>query len=63
MTAQYSLKERQDLVNTFQENSKTKHLIRAKISGGMMRLISTGINLIRVRQIIIVDLEYISYIE
>lgn len=63
MTAQQSLEDRQDLVNAFQDDPKTKRLIRPRIIVGTMKLMGTGINLTRVRQIIIVDPEYTSYAE
>ncbi len=61
MTAQQNLEERQDLVNAFQDNLKTKRPIRLKIIVEIMRLMSTEINSTRARQIIIVDFEYTSY--
>lgn len=63
MTARQSLEDRQDLVNTFQDDPKTKRPIRPRIIVGTMKLMETGINLTRVRQIIIVDPEYTSYDE
>ncbi len=63
MTAQQNLEERQDLVNAFQDDPKTKRPIRPKIIVGTMRLMGTKINLTRARQIIIVDLEYTLYAE
>lgn len=58
-----NLQERQDLVNTFQNESKTKHLIHPKIIVKTIRLIGTGINLTWAWQINIVDLEYRLYVE
>ncbi len=61
--ARQNLEERQDLVNAFQDDSKTKYPICPEIIVGMMRLMRIGINLTWAWQIIIVDLKYTSYIE
>ena len=63
MTAQWSLKDRQDLVNAFQDKPKTKRPIRPRIIVGIMKLMGTSINLTRAWQIIIVDPEYTLYTE
>lgn len=48
-------------MNMFQDDLKTKRLIRPKIIVGTMRLMETSINLTQARQIIIVNPEYSSY--
>ena len=63
MTEQRNLKERQDLVNAFQDDPKTKLALRPKSIVGTMRLMDTEINLTRAEQIIVVEPEYISYAE
>lgn len=59
--AQYSLKEEQNLVNAFQNNSTSKRSIHLKIILNIIKLIDTGINLTQAQQIIIVDLKNILY--
>lgn len=61
MTAQQSLKNRQDIVNISENNPRTKNLIYSKNFFKMIRLIETEINLIQAQQIIIVDLKYTLY--
>lgn len=63
MTAQQTLEKRQDLVQAFQNISKTSCPICSKIILKIMRLIETEINLTQASQIIIIDSKYILYIK
>lgn len=63
MTAQQSIEEKQNLINAFPDDPKTKYSIRLKIIIRTMSLMGTGINLIRAWQIIIIDSVYTSYAE
>lgn len=47
MIDQQNLEERQDLVNAFPDDVKTKRLIYPEIIIGIMRLMGTRINIIR----------------
>lgn len=55
MIVKQSLEDRQDLVNAFYDDPKTKRFICARIIVRIMKLMRTGINLTQTRQIIIVN--------
>lgn len=61
MTIQSSLKDRQNHVNIFYNNAKTKCLIYSKIIIEMIKFINTAIYLIWAQKIYIVDPKCILY--